>query len=288
MTNVSLKHAFATLCGCALWATETWFLVDAAGYALTPTVAAIPVATAVLAGLPLWLQDAKGSWVRLAMVATFVFLAGHVLASVVERTGGAVDAKVSQAETASEGRKLLETELAAARERLADAEAEVKRESRNGGCKTTCQAWRKTEAERRARVDTLVAELKTMPTHLIGDSVAHRIALMTGLQEATVSLWRPVMLPFGCMVGIWCLFAFGLHREPVQAITERQEPLTDPEIEELRRVLRGTVRPLNNGELAARMGVSPAEASKRVTDAVAAGLVSRTKAGREVQVSLLN
>lgn len=288
MTNVSFKHVFATLCGCALWATETWFLVDAAGYAFTPTVAAIPVATAVLAGLPLWLQDAKGSWVRLAMLATFVFLAGHVMASVVERTGGAVDAQVSKAETASEGRKLLETELTTARQRLADAEVEVKRESRNGGCKTTCQAWRKTEAERRARVDSLVSELKTMPAHVVGDSVAYRMSRMIGIEEATISLWRPVLLPFGCMVGIWCLFAFGLHREPVQAITERQEPLTDPEIEELRRVLGGQRRPLNNGQLAAAMGVSHAEASKRVTDAVAAGLVSRTKSGREVQVSLLH
>jgi len=295
MNSITPKVAFATTAALALWAVETWFLVDAAGYALTPTVAAIPVATAVLAFLPLGLEDHRvqgRGWLRLAMLSTFVFLAGHVLSSVVERTGGALDTKISQASAATEGRKLLEAELANARERVSDAEAEVKRESRNGGCKSTCEAWRKTAKERQDRVDKLTAELQHMPAYIVGDSVAYRLSKMFGFSEETISLWRPVMLPFGCMLGIWALFAFAapVSRQATvsKAVTERQEPITDAEIEELRRILAASRAPLTNQDVADRLAVSKGEASKRISRAVEAGVLCRERNGRHVAVSLLN
>jgi hypothetical protein len=71
-----------------------------------------------------------------------------------------------------------------------------------------------------------------------------------------------------------------------QAITEREEPLTSDELEELRRILLGVRRPVNNNELAALASISPGECSKRVRDAVEAGILRRQRNGREVAITL--
>jgi predicted transcriptional regulator len=60
---------------------------------------------------------------------------------------------------------------------------------------------------------------------------------------------------------------------------------TDAELEELRKLLR-TKGALTNNEIAELMGVVKSEASKRVSKAVAAGMVSRRRIGREVAVTL--
>ena len=52
----------------------------------------------------------------------------------------------------------------------------------------------------------------------------------------------------------------------------------------LKKILRGKV--VNNKELASLLGVSTGEASKRVSDAVAAGLVQRERVGKNAMISL--
>ena len=61
--------------------------------------------------------------------------------------------------------------------------------------------------------------------------------------------------------------------------------VSDRELEELRRILRGRAR-LTNDEVAALMRVTKSEASKRVAKAVAAGFVTKHRVGREVAISL--
>jgi predicted transcriptional regulator len=61
---------------------------------------------------------------------------------------------------------------------------------------------------------------------------------------------------------------------------------TDAELDQLRRLLRSVNRPVSNNEIASLMGVTKGEASKRVSLALASGIVSRRRVGREVAISL--
>jgi hypothetical protein len=66
------------------------------------------------------------------------------------------------------------------------------------------------------------------------------------------------------------------------------EGVTAEDLENLRKLLTKTGRPVTNNELANLMGCSKGESSKRVSAAVAAGIVSRRRVGREVAVSTLH
>lgn len=61
--------------------------------------------------------------------------------------------------------------------------------------------------------------------------------------------------------------------------------VSDAELAQLRKLLKrhGT---LSNKQVARLSGISKSEASKRVTKAVAAGLVSRRKTGKQVAITL--
>lgn len=241
MQPYTTTRAIAITMGLALWAVESWFLVDAAAYEFSPSVAAIPLATAALAFIPMAFERASGLGVRLAMVASALLLAGHVAGAVIERTGSSLDAKIGQAKATGQARKLIEDEITETRRRLSIAEAEVIRESRNQGCKATCEGWRRAVRERQARIDQLTSELADAPAEVPGDSVASRInALTFGFVHAdTASLWRPLLLPFGCLLAIWSLLGFGFR--PVHGGSDKFKAVNDnppadkvpvPEIEE--------------------------------------------------------
>lgn len=73
-----------------------------------------------------------------------------------------------------------------------------------------------------------------------------------------------------------------------RAKVEILPPVFEPRTREERAVLAALIlagnRPVTNAELAALMGVSPAEASKRIT--AVGPRVRRDRAGREVRISL--
>jgi uncharacterized membrane protein len=74
-------------------------------------------------------------------------------------------------------------------------------------------------------------------------------------------------------------------QQPLQALDyTNTDAITDADLEELKKILRGKV--VNNKELASLLGVSTGEASKRVSDAVAAGLVQRERVGKNAMISL--
>lgn len=75
---------------------------------------------------------------------------------------------------------------------------------------------------------------------------------------------------------------------PVVAVTEGEPLPTDAELEQLRKLLVGRAVPLTNQEIAAKLKLSKAEASKRVSKAVRAGLVRREPRGREVAITWLH
>lgn len=63
------------------------------------------------------------------------------------------------------------------------------------------------------------------------------------------------------------------------------EAVTDRELEELRRVLFGR-KGVSNGELASLMKVQKAEASRRASKGVEAGIITRKRVGKEVSICL--
>jgi predicted transcriptional regulator len=62
--------------------------------------------------------------------------------------------------------------------------------------------------------------------------------------------------------------------------------VTPQDLEQLRKLLTITKRPLSNNELARLLAVTKGEASKRVSAAIAAGFVQRRRIGREVAITL--
>lgn len=66
-----------------------------------------------------------------------------------------------------------------------------------------------------------------------------------------------------------------------------ERPLTDDEVEQIRRILEGRSAPVTNDELAALAGVTKSEMSKRVAKAVESGTVVKFRRGRFNAISLV-
>jgi len=66
-----------------------------------------------------------------------------------------------------------------------------------------------------------------------------------------------------------------------------ERPLTDDEVEQIRRILTGRSAPVTNDELAALAGVTKSEMSKRVQKAVESGTVVKFRRGRFNAISLV-
>lgn len=302
--NLTIKKIVALALALALWAVETWLLVDAAGYTFTPQVAVIPAATAALAFLPLVLKDASNG-LRTAILLSCLFLVGFVFSGVLERTGGQLDTKIAAAQSQTEGRRLLEAELVRERARLIDAENNMKGESRRGGCGPTCKTWQSAAVGIQARIDGLLSELSTQAPAPVADPVSQRFADMTGgvFKVDTVRNWRPAFQPLGFLVAIWALFGFAFAERRVAAVAKVSELETetggggkglhlvqggrieDHELKALKAAFSNG-RKLTNDEAAALMGVSKSEASKRVSRAQELGLVRRERVGKHVAISL--
>src|SRR5690606_37888126 len=133
----------------------------------------------------------------------FGLLVGYSLPQAIGRSGEARDARIAKAVAAARPLKMMLDELDTARKRVDDAAGEVKRESRDRGCKARCEGWKRTLAEREARVDLLVKDIARLAPPKTGASDAPRIAAILGIPEATVNLYAPLFLPLAIEVGVW-------------------------------------------------------------------------------------
>lgn len=282
---------------------ETWLLVDAAGYTITPQVAVIPATTLTLALLPLWVKEST-LWLRITIGIACIFLAAFVFQGVIERSGGILDTKVATAQGVSEGRRLLETELTRERLRLAEAESNMQGESRRGGCGSTCKTWQSAAIGIQTRIDDLIAELSSQ-TPVVADPVSKRVSVMSNgfFSEDAIRNWRPVFQPVGFLIAIWALFGLAFHSRvsttvaTVSSIPETGNgggrglhliqggKVSNREIEALKKALSGG-KPLTNDEVAALMQTTKGEASKRVSEAETLGIVTKRRVGRHVAISL--
>lgn len=133
------------------------------------------------------------------------------------------------------------------------------------------------------------------------EQLAEILSTVFGADKAKVKAAAVLLTPFAVALflefGVIVSFGFAFSHRPVSTVSKVSAPVLaapaasepeDREMTELRRVLRRASAPLTNGELADLLGVVKGEASKRVSKAVEAGIVSRQRVGKEVAIRLVN
>jgi len=266
--------------------------LEATEGASTYTRASMIVAMCAVALLPVFIHM---SWVyrlrvlSLVLCIAFVALLAYSLPAVVGRTG---EIKHSQA-TSADMSALVRSDLTATMQRLEWARGDWLAECRSGNG-PSCKGKAQTVQALEARVEKLRGELRSAPA---GDLGSETWAWASAGTVSAETIRKSSVLAFavGLDVAIWALVwmatALFSGQATVSATVSRASDLTipagttDAELEELRKLLR-TRGALTNNEIAELMGVVKSEASKRVSKAVAAGMVSRRRIGREVAVTL--
>lgn len=266
--------------------------LEATEGASTYTRASMIVALATVAVLPIFIHIAWSYRLRalaIALFVAFVALLAYSLPAVVGRTGEIKHAKAA----AGVDRVSVEADLRSTQTRLAWATDDTARECATGAG-PACRGKTQTVSALEARVEKLRGELRTAAPGDLGSETWAWASAGTVSAE-TIRKGSVLAFAVGLDVAIWALvwMATALVSRPstVSATVSRASDLvipadtTDAELEELRKLLR-TRGALTNNELAGLMGVVKSEASKRVSKAVAAGMVSRRRLGREVAISL--
>lgn len=266
--------------------------LEATEGASTYTRASMIVAMCGCAFLPVFIH---ASWIyrlrllSLVLCIAFVALLAYSLPAVVGRTGEIKQAKAA----ASIDRATVEADLRSTLTRLEWARGDWLSECRTGAG-AQCKGKAQTVAALEARVEKLRGELRTAPAGDLG-SEAWAWASAGTVSAETIRRGSVLAFAVGLDVAIWGLIwlatALVSRRATVSGTVSRASDLTipagttDAELEELRKLLR-TKGALTNNEIAELMGVVKSEASKRVSKAVAAGMVSRRRIGREVAITL--
>ena len=259
------------------------------------TRASMIVAMCTVALLPVFIHVAWANRSRalaLVLCIAFVSLLAYSLPAVVGRTG---EIKHGQA-TNGDMSALVRSDLAATTQRLEWARGDWQAECRSGNG-PSCKGKAQTVQALEARVEKLRGELRAAPA---GDLGSEAWAWASGGTVSAETIRRGSVLAFalGLDMAIWSLIALAtaLVAKPVRVsgTVSRASDLvvpadvTDAELEELRKLLATVGRPVNNNELAAMLKITKGESSKRVTKALAAGLVSRRRVGREVAIATLH
>jgi hypothetical protein len=279
--SIRWPHLAAISIACAAVGYQTAVILEALVGVSTTTKWGVPIATISAAVLPV---IAEASWREGARFKAFLLvlpvlvLMGYVLPSGMSRLGEAQQARLDTAALGQGERVKAEGDLAKSKALVAEATAWVAGECATGKGKK-CTGVTFVLEQRQAHLRELSA----------------KVANLTPPPTPWLPAWHPALLTIGLELAAWSALFFGLgpmthttkHVPAVQqAITEREEPLTSAELEELRRILLGVRRPVNNNELAALASISPGECSKRVRDAVEAGILRRQRNGREVAITL--
>jgi hypothetical protein len=227
-----LTRAVSIVLALGLWVYQTGILIRQAGgwekisnldlfgtIVLTATLA-----TALVIADYCWHHR---QYIKLAaLTVLFALLIGGTLPQVIAKSGEVRDTKIAQAAASGEAKKLLEDEIARSRVRLDQAEAEVTRESRSGGCKTTCQSWQTRAKEVQARIDQLTQEL-TRPAELAPSDTV-RVAGILGISASKYDTYQPLMIPLGIDFGIWALLWIGCspsNRPQVEQVAKKPAAL---------------------------------------------------------------
>lgn len=129
------------------------------------------------------------------------------------------------------------------------------------------------------------------------EQLAAILSTLFGMDKAKVKAGAVLLTPFAIALflefGVIVSFGFAFRHRPVvsvSTVSKVSAPVLAAtvvtETDENRRLLQRVGRPLTNNEFAALKGVTKGEASKQVSELVAAGMVSRRRVGKEVAITL--
>lgn len=270
---------------------------------LMPVLVGLTVLSAHLA----W--DAFRNWRELSGIAFAVLAVFGSLLTVYETTGRRAevrDTKVASAQKSVEEVARISRDLVLTRELVAESQKAVGLECASGRGKK-CDGLTFVLDQRQASLEKLEGLMEHLKAPAPVDPKAERVAFVAGLfhydpikVKAMVAGFDPMTFPMFLELSSIFLFGYGFNgrkatevfslkaSEVAEQISEvstevQEKPLSAEEIA-LIRALRKARRPVNNGELASFMGVSPSEASKR--RAAYPHLVSEERVGREVRCAL--
>lgn len=259
------------------------------------TKASMIAAMATVAILPVFIHVAwshKARALALALGVAFVALLAYSLPAVVGRTGELKHEKAAN----SDALQRIRADYDLTARRLEYARGDWVAECRTGAG-GQCRGKAQTVQALEARVEKLSADLKATPP---GDLGSETWAWASAGMVSAETIRKGSVLAFavGLDVVIWALVGLATSliskRPTVSATVSRASDLMLPkdvtaeDLENLRKLLTRTGRPVNNNEVARLMSVTKGEASKRVSAAVAAGLVQRRRVGREVSIASLH
>lgn len=291
MTYLSVAAAVTTAIG--LLGLQILGAIEATQTASAYTRASMIVAMITVAILPVFIHTAwqhKLWTLALALGVAFTALLAYSLPAVVGRTGEVKHA----AAAVSVDRATVEADLKATQTRLAWASDDLIKECASGNG-PACKGKTQTVSALQARVEKLRNELRTSPPGDLG-SEAWAWASNGTVSADTIRKGSVLAFAVGLDIAIWALVwmatAIVSRRPTVSATVSKASDLivpkdvTETDLEQLRKVLESEKRPLTNKELAKLLSVTKGESSKRVSAAVAAGLVQRRRSGREVSITL--
>lgn len=280
-------------------ALSTGWTVD---LALMPLLVGLTILCGHHSGKAFWRGKVIAA-VGLAFLA--VFGSSLIVYETMGRRAEVRDAKVASATDSASQRQHLQKMLAEAEENVTRYRTRLSDECGSGKGKK-CDGYAYTVKTWEAAVTGYKAEISGLGAPKPIDPKAERITAVVGMLgvgiapeaiQRHVALLEPLTLPLFLELGSIVLFGYGLGRgrrrevtapaTTVKALTF-EKPLTPDEIEELRRLILGAGKPLSNQEVADALGISKGEASKRVSEGVARGILNKQRVGREVAISTIH
>ena len=277
------------------------------GITLEHALMPVLVGLTVLAGHEAWraLKEAKLLSAAFMLVLA-VFGSGIIVTETMGRRAETRDAKVAQATKTVDQYATIAADYQRASKLVAEAEGWVANECRSGaGAK--CKGNQFVLAQRAAYAKELKGQLEQAAAPAPVDSKADKIAYWAALLGASKSVAKevfqnldPFTLSLFLELGAVAFFGFGVRTRKVSvSVVESvstvsvpralsfERPLTDDEVEQIRKLLEGRSAPVTNDELAGLAGVTKSEMSKRVQKAVDAGQVVKFRRGRFNAISLV-
>jgi hypothetical protein len=312
-----MKGLYYTLAGAAIVASGCLLGLQILGGieytagATTYTTASMIAAMITVAVLPVFIHLAAHISKGIAAVLVIGFI-GFLAYSVPANLGRIGELKEVKALGATDA-AALQVELASLSQTLAYARPDMETECHGAPYPLPPKGWPECRRKRgtvtavEAEYAKKAEELRKQGSARVGDVGSTTLAWASAglLTAETIRKGSGLGIVLGLETVIWGLVWLAtiaiqkgmgpmVHVPAVrQAITERdfkQEPLTPSELEELRQILLQKktegVLSLNNNDLAKAVGISPGECTKRVKDAVAAGILHKQRAGREVAITL--
>ncbi len=247
-----LDKIVAVIAAIPLVAAETGLnaehLAHSEGWASTLVLGAVGATLAAAIALPIAERAlAKGYWLKaLGLGLFFLVMLAASFSTSVGRVGAKHDGDVASARGHNARMKLAQDAYEAAKATAADE------------CKKRGPLCRKAEEAEKAARDALVA----IPAVKVEDPMSRRLAAATGLSEATVALYQPLLFPLALQIGGFFFLAYGfaparnevpvIELTPIVTQTEAMKPNTAV-IEKPKRSRKAKPKALTHQPIIAKM-----------------------------------